>query len=76
MSEIPDRANDRHGFAGTFAQQVNADFSSQINLIGETHFHLDGFVNRHNSHKWGLENPNVNVKKRMHPKRVNVWCRF
>ena len=40
----------------------------------EAVFHIGGFINRHNSHYWALENPNQTVEKSLHSPKVTVWC--
>ena len=47
-------------------QKVDASFSSEIILSDETHFHIDGFVNRQNCHVWGSKNPCVISEKQTH----------
>jgi len=40
----------------------------------ESHFHLDGYVNKQNMRIWGSENPNVVLEKSARPIYVTVWA--
>ncbi|CAK9827661.1 hypothetical protein ANTRET_LOCUS5336 [Anthophora retusa] len=57
-------------------QQVDVDFSNKTIFSDETHFHLDGFVNRQNCRIWCSENPRESVGKQMHSQRVTAWSGF
>lgn len=45
-------------------QKLNNDFVDRFIFSDEADFHLDGFVNRHNSPIWGVEKSPVIVKKK------------
>lgn len=49
-------------------------FFKKIVFSDEAHFHLGGFVNRHNSRIWGSENPRVINERAQYPKKTTVWC--
>ena len=40
----------------------------------ETHFHLNGHVNKQNCRIWGTQNPRIIIEQQMHPLRCTVWC--
>ena len=55
----------------------DADFGKKkIVFSDEAHFDLDGYVNKHNSCIWGIENPQAYIENPTPPKRVTVWCGF
>ena len=43
-------------------------------MADESHFHLNGFVNKQNFGYRGVENPRILNEKELHPQRVTVWC--
>jgi len=54
--------------------EMDNDFAQKIIFSDEAHFHLNGYVYKQNCRIWGTKNPNVIIKKPMHPPRVTVWC--
>ena len=51
--------------------------AKKIIFSDEAHFDLDGYVNKLNCRIWGTENPNSNIEKSTHSKRIwTVWCGF
>lgn len=40
----------------------------------EANFHVGGFVNRHNCHYWGAEDPKIIAEKVHTRQKVTVWC--
>lgn len=58
------------------AEQQNEGFIKNIIFSDETHFHLNGFVNKQNCRIWENENPEIIHEKQMYPQRVTVWCGF
>uniref|UniRef100_A0A6P7GRD7 Uncharacterized protein LOC114341227 n=1 Tax=Diabrotica virgifera virgifera TaxID=50390 RepID=A0A6P7GRD7_DIAVI len=40
----------------------------------EAHFHLNGYVNKHNARYWCPENPHELHQKQLHSRKVTVWC--
>ena len=50
--------------------------TKKIFFSDETHFDLDGHVNKQNCRIWGTDNPHAYIEKPTHPKRVTVGCGF
>ncbi|VEN59429.1 unnamed protein product [Callosobruchus maculatus] len=50
------------------------DFLNRLIMSDEAHFHLNGFINKHNSRFWGTENPRVIHERELHPIKCTVWC--
>lgn len=40
----------------------------------ESHFHLEGYVNRQNCRYWSSSNPKQKHQKALHSPKVTVWC--
>lgn len=40
----------------------------------ESHFDLEGYINKQNDRTWGRDNPRELQTKKAHPSRVTVWC--
>ncbi|GFT81426.1 hypothetical protein TNCV_3673021 [Trichonephila clavipes] len=40
----------------------------------ETHFWLNGYVNKQNCRIWSEANPQVYVETPLHPEKLTVWC--
>ena len=55
-------------------QAVDGNFSNKIFFSNETHFTLDGYVNKQNFHIWGSGCPQVIEEKPLHSEKVNIWC--
>ncbi|GFV73872.1 transposable element Tc3 transposase [Trichonephila clavipes] len=53
---------------------VVPDFHKRILFSDETHFWLNGYVNKQNCHFWSEANPQVYVKTPLHPEKLTVWC--
>lgn len=52
----------------------NLGFLQKLIMSDETHFHLNGFVNKQNSRIWGSDNPQLIQAPQMHPVKCTVWC--
>ena len=50
--------------------------AKKIIFSDEAHFDLGGNVNKQNYCIWDTENPQANIEKPTHLKRVTVWCGF
>ncbi|GFT26738.1 transposable element Tc3 transposase [Trichonephila clavipes] len=50
------------------------DFHKRILFSDETHFWLNGYVNKQNCRIWSEANPQVYVKTPLHPEKLTVWC--
>ncbi|GFW40790.1 transposase [Trichonephila clavipes] len=48
----------------------------RASLLGsdEAHFWLNGYVNNQNCRIWSEANPQVYVKKPLHPEKLTIWC--
>ncbi|GFT91141.1 hypothetical protein TNCV_4043871 [Trichonephila clavipes] len=60
-----------------WAQNVIAvvpDFHKRILFSDETHFWLNGYVNKQNCRIWSEANPQVYVETPLHPEKLTVWC--
>ncbi|GFX66317.1 DUF4817 domain-containing protein [Trichonephila clavipes] len=53
---------------------VVPDFHKRILLSDETHFWLNGYVNKTNCRIWSEANPQVCVETPLHPENLTVWC--
>ncbi|GFX98754.1 uncharacterized protein TNCV_1503311 [Trichonephila clavipes] len=53
---------------------VVPDFHKRILFSDETHFWLNGYVNKQNCRIWSEPNPQVFVKTPLHPEKLTVWC--
>ena len=40
----------------------------------DTHFWLNGFVNKQNYRFWGTENPNISISTSLHPEKITLWA--
>lgn len=56
-------------FRGRWATGKN-----RLIMSDEAHFHLGGFVNKHNCRIWATENPHSLRFSQTHPQKVTVWC--
>ncbi|GFX12063.1 putative transposable element [Trichonephila clavipes] len=52
---------------------VVPDFHKQILFSYETHFWLNGYVNKQNCRIWSEANPQVYVETPLHPEKLTVW---
>ncbi|GFW63558.1 uncharacterized protein TNCV_402241 [Trichonephila clavipes] len=52
---------------------VIPDFHKRILFSDETHFWLNGYVNKQNCRIWSEANPQVYVETPLHPETLNVW---
>jgi hypothetical protein len=43
-------------------------------MSDEAHFHLSGYVNKHNFRYWAAANPRQLHKRPLHSAKVTVWC--
>ncbi|GFX47189.1 transposable element Tc3 transposase [Trichonephila clavipes] len=53
---------------------VVPDFHKRILFSDETHFWLNGYVNKQNCRNWREANPQVYVETPLHPEKLTVWC--
>ncbi|GFT72021.1 uncharacterized protein TNCV_2516441 [Trichonephila clavipes] len=53
---------------------VVPDFHKRILFSDETHFWLNGYVNKQNCRIWSGANPQVYVETPLHPEKLTVWC--
>ncbi|GFV55531.1 putative DD41D transposase [Trichonephila clavipes] len=53
---------------------VVPDFQKRILFSDETHFWLNGYVNKQNCRIWSGSNPQVYVETPLHPEKLTVWC--
>ncbi|GFX17968.1 putative transposable element [Trichonephila clavipes] len=49
-------------------------FHKRILFSDETHFWLNGYVNKQNYRIWSEANPQVYVESPLHPEKLTVWC--
>ncbi|GFU46681.1 hypothetical protein TNCV_1546881 [Trichonephila clavipes] len=49
-------------------------FIQRILFSDETHFWLNGYVNKQNCRIWSEANPQVYVETPLHPEKLTVWC--
>ncbi|GFX29835.1 uncharacterized protein TNCV_4749641 [Trichonephila clavipes] len=52
---------------------VVPDFHKRILFSDETHFWLNGYVNKQNCRIWSEANPQVYVETPLHPEKLTVW---
>ncbi|GFS50791.1 hypothetical protein TNCV_4847151 [Trichonephila clavipes] len=50
------------------------DFHKRILFSDETHFWLNGYVNKQNCRIWSEVNPQVYVETPLHPEKLTVGC--
>ncbi|GFX31088.1 hypothetical protein TNCV_2025911 [Trichonephila clavipes] len=53
---------------------VVPDFHKRILFSDESHFWLNGYVNKQNCCIWSEANPQVYVETPLHPEKLTVWC--
>ncbi|GFU19635.1 putative DD41D transposase [Trichonephila clavipes] len=53
---------------------VVPDFHKRILFSDESHFWLNGYVNKQNCRIWSEANPQVYVETPLHPEKLTVWC--
>ncbi len=54
--------------------QSDSDLLNKIWFSDESHFYLDGHINKQNMRIWGSEKPEKIIEKSSHPQYVTVWC--
>lgn len=66
----------RYEFANEMITRIEANRidPKHIWFSDESHFWLDGYVNRQNYRHWGSEQPHLAVVRPLHPERITVWC--
>ena len=53
----------------------NGSISENNNWISnKAHFQLNGYMNKQNWMRWGMENPHLSVVPPLHPQRVTLLC--
>ena len=64
----------RLNYAIRFQETARNDneFIHKLIMGDEAHFHLNGYVNKHNTRFWGTENPRQVHASPMHPVKVTV----
>ncbi|GFW24777.1 uncharacterized protein TNCV_1960441 [Trichonephila clavipes] len=55
---------------------VVPDFHKRILFSDETHFWLNGYINKQKCRIWSEANPQVYVETPLHPEKLTVWCAF
>ena len=50
------------------------NFFDKLLMSDETHFHLNGFVNKQNCRFWAKENPRAVHQRKLHPVKRTAWC--
>jgi hypothetical protein len=60
----------------TFAQWIRKhdNIVNDIWFSDETHFYLNGIVNKRHSQYWGSEKPNLHLEKPVHGEKITVWA--
>ncbi|GFW42154.1 hypothetical protein TNCV_1206101 [Trichonephila clavipes] len=53
---------------------VVPDFHKPILFSDETHFWLNGYVNKQNCRIWSEANPQMYVETPLHPEKLTFWC--
>ncbi|GFW42189.1 hypothetical protein TNCV_1206451 [Trichonephila clavipes] len=53
---------------------VVPDFHKRILFSDESHFWLNGYVNKQNCRIWSEANPQMYVETPLHPEKLTVWC--
>ena len=55
--------------------RLNSDenYLPHLFFSNESHFHIDGRVNRHNCRYWSKENPHWFSEQSLHSPRITVW---
>ncbi|GFX19029.1 uncharacterized protein TNCV_323341 [Trichonephila clavipes] len=66
----------RHRFVERAQNEIAVvpDFHKRILFSDETHFWLNGYVNKQNCRIWSEANPQVYVEAPLHPEKLTVWC--
>uniref|UniRef100_A0A6P7GIP0 Uncharacterized protein LOC114343176 n=1 Tax=Diabrotica virgifera virgifera TaxID=50390 RepID=A0A6P7GIP0_DIAVI len=71
----PDDHLKRKIFAETMINNFcNEGGMENIIFSDEAHFHLNGYVNKHNCRYWAQDNPRQKHQRQLHSKKVTVWC--
>ncbi|GFU66739.1 transposable element Tcb2 transposase [Trichonephila clavipes] len=66
----------RRGFVEWTQNEIAVvpDFHKRILFSDETHFWLNGYVNKQKCRIWSEANPQVYVETPLHPEKLTVWC--
>ncbi|GFV95008.1 transposable element Tc3 transposase [Trichonephila clavipes] len=66
----------RHRFVEWAQNEIAVvpDFHKRNLFSDETHFWLNGYVNKQNCRIWSEANPHVYVETPLHPEKLTVWC--
>ncbi|GFT02418.1 hypothetical protein TNCV_4625411 [Trichonephila clavipes] len=66
----------RHRFVEWAQNEIAVvpDFHKRILFSDETHFWLNGYVNKQNCRIWSEANPQVYIETPLHPEKLTVWC--
>ncbi|GFV37359.1 hypothetical protein TNCV_1757971 [Trichonephila clavipes] len=51
-----------------------ASLRAEVSETDESHFWLNGYVNKQNCRIWSEANPQVYVETPLHPEKLTVWC--
>ena len=77
VQELQPQDNEKRlEYAMRLQDLVNGDpgFLQKLIMSDESHFHLNGFVNKQNCRIWGTANPQVIQQHQLHPAKCTVWC--
>ncbi|KAK3868152.1 hypothetical protein Pcinc_026438 [Petrolisthes cinctipes] len=66
----------RHQYAVRIQELARNDrnFTQNLMMTDEAHFHLNGFINKQNCRFGGSENPRSVHQRELHPVKCTVWC--
>jgi len=56
--------------------EIDPNFTKKIIFSDETHFWMNGYVNKQNCRIWEDTNPREIHQNQLHPEKVTVWCGF
>ncbi|GFW08139.1 hypothetical protein TNCV_2979061 [Trichonephila clavipes] len=54
--------------------QTKITMANDVLMDDETHFWLNGYVDKQNCRNWSEANPQVYVETPLHPEKLTVWC--
>ena len=60
----------------TFSKKTLRNVNRKIIFSYESHFWLNGFVNKQNCRQWGESNSRVVQETQLHPQKLSVWCKL